>query len=760
MITLAEVNRVKGAPWQASGYLPVECQLVSLREDCYNRQIHRVSSFNSAYMMRKHKDKTNAGSAKRTSNRSAASDRSNPLDQAKALHAAGRLTEAKRAYKKLLSKRPKDAELRHLAGLLAWQAGDARQAANHLGHAVTLRSSFAEAHSNLGRVLVELGRSEEAVACFLRAVELKPEYLLALNNLAFLLAKLERYEEAIPYFDRVLALEPDRAEAQNNRGLALQRLGRLEDAVIGFGRALEIKPDYAIAALNLGETLQKLGRLDEAEASLRRAVALDPASAKAVVGVGTLLVEKQNIDEAITYYRKALDLNPAYDAALNNLGLALKFRPNFDREIAACREILSAQPNTASVKIKLAGLLWQQGAADEAAILLEPVLAAEAANASANYWFGLVHQGRDDLTRARHFFERALALDPGDVHAEAALANLDGAERMHREEGTKRVALHINQRYHYRILRPVFDALRKEGHICRLTPHVSELTAFEPDMVILAESHAPYLRHRLPKALFVWVRHGLISKNATTHAARVADFACLTSEASRDWYIRQGGRPRRDFWITGYPQMDILFQPGAPPLGVELEPDRKVVLYAPTWTPGLSSADMLGERVVDLIRGRRTDITLLIKPHPVTVNHRPEWLETWRAVAASYDHVHVFDDPAADVMPLLKKADVLVTDASSVMFQYLAVNRPMVLITNPGRFQVSHYDPRGIEWRWRDVGREVHDREELAPAVSDALDDRTLGSEQRARYRRELFGRYTDGRAAERIAQKITELEL
>ena len=413
-----------------------------------------------------------------------------------------------------------------------------------------------------------------------------------------------------------------------------------------------------------------------------------------------------------------------------------------------------------TVKVELASLLWQKGALDQAADLLDAVRADDGSDESTNYWLGLVHQSRNDPARARQCFERALALYPNDVHTEAALANLTAAETSQREPGGKRVALHINQRYHYRILKPVFDALRTEGHFCCFTPHVSELIAFRPDIVVVAEAQAPYLRDRLPQTLFVWVRHGLISKNTTMHAARIADFACLTSEASRDWYIQHGGRPRRDFWITGYPQMDILFQPGEPPLGIELEPDRKVVLYAPTWTPGLSSAAMLGDRVADLICGQRKDVTLLIKPHPVTVNHRPEWLETWRTIAASHEDTYIFDDSAADIMPLLKRADVLVSDASSVIFQYLAVNRPLVLISNPDRFQVSHYDPRGIEWRWRDVGREIHDPKELASAVNDALEDPTLGEETRARYCRELFGRYTDGRSGERIARNIKELAL
>ena len=434
-----------------------------------------------------------------------------------------------------------------------------------------LRSSYTEAHNNLGLVLIELDRSHEAIACFVRAIKLQPDSLIALKNLAFLLMKLDRYEEAISYFDRVLALEPNGVETYNNRGVSMQRLGLLQESVTSFEQALDRKPGYAVAVLNLGVSMQKLGQLDEAEAHLRRAVALEPANASALAVLGTILVEQQKIDEAVTVYHDAVALDPTNGFALQNLGLARRYRPDFDPEIAACRDSLLSQPGDMTVKVELASLLWQKGALDQAADLLDAVRADDGSDESTNYWLGLVHQSRNDPARARQCFERALALYPNDVHTEAALANLTAAETSQREPGGKRVALHINQRYHYRILKPVFDALRTEGHFCCFTPHVSELIAFRPDIVVVAEAQAPYLRDRLPQTLFVWVRHGLISKNTTMHAARIADFACLTSEASRDWYIQHGGRPRRDFWITGYPQMDIPCLSGLHPHPLGLE---------------------------------------------------------------------------------------------------------------------------------------------------------------------------------------------
>lgn len=706
-------------------------------------------------MAAKHQDGTDTGRSEPTSE----GDRGAPLAAAKALHAAGRLPEAARAYQKLLAARPDDAGLHYAAGVVAQQQGDARRAEDRFRDAVRLRPSFVAAHNNLGSALARTGQAEDAIACFRRALELDPAYLLAVKNLAFQLQKLRRDEEAMAYFDRVLSVQPDFAAAHNGRGVALRDLGRLEDAAAGFQRALAVKPDYLDAAMNLGQTLQKLGRLDDAEAAYRRAVSLAPADAGAVYSVGSVLEEKGNIDAAIKHYRAALDLDPAYGAAKNNLGRALDFRPDFKGAIADCRKTLATQPDSVAAKIRLAALLWHHGGVDEAAALLEQLLAADESNGAANYFLGLVRATNRDPARARHFLERASALRPRDVNIEAALANLDAVQPVDRGAATKRVALHFKLPYHFQILKPVFDAL-KPGHVCLITPHVSELYAFEPDVVVVAESNAPFLREKLPDAVFVSTRHGLISKHTAAYGARVTDYLCLTSADSRDWFIRNGGRPRRDFWITGYSQMDKLFRPVEIPLEVEIDPGRKIVLYAPTWTPGLSSADMLDDQAVDLIRGRRTDVTLLIKPHPVTALHRPEWIETWRRLAASDDHVHLFDDPACDVMPFLKNADVLVTDTSSVMLQYLAVDRPIVLITNPARHGLPHFDPSGIEWLWRDMGREIHDVADLASAVSDALDDPGLGAAERAGYRRALFGELTDGRASERIARKITELVL
>ncbi len=98
-------------------------------------------------------------------------------------HQAGRLTEAKRIYAEILSKKPKQARALHLLGVLKLQQGDARAASKLIGKAIAVKPDNAAAHNNLGVALQEQGRLEEAEASYRRALDLEPNYPEARDNL-------------------------------------------------------------------------------------------------------------------------------------------------------------------------------------------------------------------------------------------------------------------------------------------------------------------------------------------------------------------------------------------------------------------------------------------------------------------------------------------------------------------------------------------------------------------------------------------------
>jgi CDP-glycerol glycerophosphotransferase (TagB/SpsB family) len=204
--------------------------------------------------------------------------------------------------------------------------------------------------------------------------------------------------------------------------------------------------------------------------------------------------------------------------------------------------------------------------------------------------------------------------------------------------------------------------------------------------------------------------------------------------------------------------MDPLFWPQRLPLPFALAPGKRVVLYAPTFQASLSSARLLGERTVALLRGQRKHMSIIIKPHPLIGNLFPQWMQQWQRLAAEEPDVHLVQDTHSDVMPFLKAADVLVTDLSSVALEFLALKRPMVLVTSPHRNEETYVDPNGLEWRWRDMGHEIFDVEQLPAAVSYALDNPGVGLNRRQHYHDLLFGELADGQAAKRIADSIAAL--
>lgn len=323
-----------------------------------------------------------------------------------------------------------------------------------------------------------------------------------------------------------------------------------------------------------------------------------------------------------------------------------------------------------------------------------------------------------------------------------------------------RVAFFAGLPFHAPILAPVRDAVGDRAATI-LGGDRRAVAAFRPHVLVMASSaHLEYFRRRLPAAFAVNIRHGLIGKQGLRRlparaSARRFDAVCVGDELRKSHYERAGARPDA-FWETGYPQLDPLFR-GGPRPSLPLDPARPTVLYAPTWNLGLTSATMVGDRLVELVRARAPDVNIVIKPHPVIGDWRPRWMARWARLADAHRCVHLVADTHADVTPYLLASDVLLSDASSVIFEFLALDRPIVLLTNPRHRADPAWLPDDIAWRWRDVGHEIHGVGELPDAVALALREPQVRQDRRRHYAKLLFGRFTDGRNAERVAAGILE---
>jgi arylsulfatase A-like enzyme/tetratricopeptide (TPR) repeat protein len=103
----------------------------------------------------------------------------------------------------VLADNPQNADARNLLGLVAIQAGNYEQAANHFLCAIRLRNGVAAFHLNLGLAYQSWKKLDEAIACFRQAVKLGPEVPEAHHNLANALRERSKIPEAIPPWRRV-----------------------------------------------------------------------------------------------------------------------------------------------------------------------------------------------------------------------------------------------------------------------------------------------------------------------------------------------------------------------------------------------------------------------------------------------------------------------------------------------------------------------------------------------------------------------------
>jgi len=162
------------------------------------------------------------------------------------------------------------------AGIAFATGGDWENAEKMYRRALKLNPRSAEAHTELGLLLVGKKQQEEGVQHLRKSLELDPNSADAHVNLASALAGEGKLEEAIAHCERALQLKPASADAHYNLGYALTARRQFEAALVHYRKAVEIKPDYVQALNNLGAALLMTGQAEEATVHYRKVLELDP----------------------------------------------------------------------------------------------------------------------------------------------------------------------------------------------------------------------------------------------------------------------------------------------------------------------------------------------------------------------------------------------------------------------------------------------------------------------------------------------------
>jgi CDP-glycerol glycerophosphotransferase (TagB/SpsB family) len=261
--------------------------------------------------------------------------------------------------------------------------------------------------------------------------------------------------------------------------------------------------------------------------------------------------------------------------------------------------------------------------------------------------------------------------------------------------------------------------------------------------------------------------HGVAGKYGLDAPGRfapsVAAFDCLMF-ANRDRlrrYVEAGlveDDPRQAA-LVGYPKVDCLVDGSLDRRALErafrLDPAKPTVLYAPTWSPH-SSLNTVGEALIRRLAMLNANVIVKIHDRSFDNAARASGGVDWRAHLPSVcrdQRVHFAD--GADASRYLAVADVLVTDHSSVGFEFMLLDRPVLVVDCPELIEGARISSDKVAMLRR-ASTVVSDSQRIADAVDAAFADPTRLSAERRSTAAELF--YRPGTAAVRAARHLYDL--
>ena len=226
-------------------------------------------------------------------------------------------------------------------------------------------------------------------------------------------------------------------------------------------------------------------------------------------------------------------------------------------------------------------------------------------------------------------------------------------------------------------------------------------------------------------------------------------------------YLNAGVVTPEQAVLVGYPKLDRLatggFDARAICASLHLVDGLPTALYAPTYSAA-SSLHLAGEAIVGALV--RIGFNVIVKLHDRSLDPDPrynegiDWRARFRAAVSAHPGRIAFAE-TGDASPLLAAADVLVTDHSSIGFEYLVLDRPLVVFDAPDLARTARINPEKVNLL-RSVATIACTPGEVADLALAALaQPRTLSSARRA-VAAELF--HDPGNATARAASLLRRL--
>ncbi|MFO7897179.1 MAG: CDP-glycerol glycerophosphotransferase family protein [Candidatus Cloacimonadales bacterium] len=262
--------------------------------------------------------------------------------------------------------------------------------------------------------------------------------------------------------------------------------------------------------------------------------------------------------------------------------------------------------------------------------------------------------------------------------------------------------------------------------------YLAEAQAYAADFVLCPGNFVDW---RLP-GIKVEIFHGLGVEKASHYKIRHFFDLYLTSgpyvterfqklaNQHKYFLVRETGWPKVDH-IINYPSQNIREK-------LKLPNDKNIVLFAPTHSSKMQSASALLPIIPEVIG---PDELWLVKFHELM---KPELKANF---SAQHPAIKIIEN--ADITPYLHAADLLISDTSSVIYEFMILDKPIIT------FRTEARPEKGID---------IKQPTELAKAIQRCWENPREYAEQRQQHLQEI-NPYLDGKISQNILATLHDVE-
>jgi len=212
--------------------------------------------------------------------------------------------------------------------------------------------------------------------------------------------------------------------------------------------------------------------------------------------------------------------------------------------------------------------------------------------------------------------------------------------------------------------------------------------------------------------------------------------------------------------ICGYPRNDVLIsecitnvltddEKKTLNLLENIKKDKKIILYMPTFRD--SEIDFFNiisiKKLQEFLRDNK--IALLVKLHPKSKVYN-------RFLEVESEHIKVIN-PDLDPYPILKQVDLLITDYSSIYFDFLHTDKPIIFFSYDLEKYLLESREMYFDYDHMTPGIKVKDQEGLHTAITEALTKDNLYQKEKENIKKLMFN-YDTNISCEILYRKIKQI--